>query len=103
MSGSETVAAAQLRLLASNLDEVVGLLESAGKTLEEAEVGGAAFSHYGLDMAVAYPSAKAWAVRDAQSKKTHVESVQERLNSTADAWDQAEQQNTMDPLHVELI
>jgi hypothetical protein len=103
MSGSETIAADQLRALADRMDEVTTLLEAAAKTIDDAEVGGAAFSHYGIDMGVAYPSAKAWAARDADSKKTHVESVQDRLRSTALAWDQAEHQSTMSPPTIELI
>jgi hypothetical protein len=95
MSGSETVAADQLRKLADDLDEVRSTLEEAARTLEEAEVGGAAFSFYGLDMAVAYPSAHAFATRDAESKAAHVETVQERLRSTAKTWDDAERASTV--------
>lgn len=95
MSGSETIAAGELRRLADNLTEVLAALKEAGRLIEEAEVGGAAFSHYGLDMAIAYPSAHDFGVRDAESKHKHVESIQERLRSTAKAWDEAEQASTV--------
>lgn len=95
MSASETIAADQLRRLADDLDEVRAALDEAGSLLDEAEVGGAAFSFYGLDMAVAYPSAHAFAQRDAESKAAHVETVQERLRSTAKTWDDAEQASTV--------
>ncbi len=93
--GGEDVTPERLRDLADELDEVLTELKEAGSLLEEAEIGGAAFSHYGLDMAIAYPSAHSFAVRDAESKHAHVETVQDRLRSTADVWDKAEQNSTV--------
>lgn len=95
MTGSEQISSAALRALATNLDGVKSALEAAGTLLEEAEVGGAAFSKYGLDLAVVYPSAQAFAVRDAESKAAHVQTIQERLNSTARVWEEAEQASTI--------
>lgn len=86
----EDVTPERLRDLAKELDEMLTDLKEAGSLIEEAEIGGAAFSHYGLDMAVAYPSAHAFGVRDAESKHAHVETIQERLRSTAHVWAQAE-------------
>ena len=95
MGDLEKITTDALRTLATNLEEVRSALEEAGKEIEEAEIGGAAFSHYGLDMAIAYPSAHAFAKRDAESKAAHIETIQERLRSTAKVWDEAERDSTV--------
>ena len=95
MGDSEKITTDALRTLATNLDKVKTALEEAGKKIEEAEIGGAAFSHYGLDMAIAYPSAHDFGVRDAESKAAHIETIQERLRSTAKTWDEAEEASTV--------
>jgi Excreted virulence factor EspC, type VII ESX diderm len=97
MPGEEKITTAALRALANNLDEVRNLLKEAGETVENGEVGGSSFSKYGLDMAVAYPSAHSFAVRDAARKEHHIETIQDRLRSTADTWDAAEAANTITP------
>lgn len=95
MSDAEKITIEALRKLADELEEVLEALKEAGELIEEAEVGGAAFSHYGLDMAIAYPSAHDFGVRDTESKHKHVESIQERLRSTAKVWEEAEQNSTV--------
>jgi hypothetical protein len=95
VGGSEQITSDALRTLATNLDSVKKALEEAAAQVEEAEIGGAAFSHYGLDMAIAYPSAKAFAKRDAESKAAHIETIQDRLRSTAKVWDDAEEASTV--------
>ena len=95
MAGSEQITSDALRTLATNLEEVRASLEAAATAIEQAEVGGAAFSHYGLDMAAAYPSAHAFGAQDAKSKAAHIETIQERLRSTAKTWDDAESANTV--------
>jgi len=95
LSDLEQITTEALRTLAENLEEVRSVLEEAGTQFEEAEIGGAAFSHYGLDMAIAYPSARDFAKRDAESKAAHIETIQERLRSTAKAWDEAEHDSTV--------
>ncbi len=97
MPGEEKITTDALRALANNLDEVRSLLKEAGETVEAGEVGGSSFSKYGLDMAIAYPSAHSFAVRDAARKEHHVETIQERLRSTAATWDAAEAANTVTP------
>ena len=95
MTSQERITTDALRKLATDLEKVRSALEEAGKQIEEAEIGGAAFSHYGLDMAIAYPSAHAFGVRDAESKAAHIETIQERLRSTAKVWDEAERESTV--------
>lgn len=99
MGSEERITTDALRTLADSLDEVTKTLKEAGKSIEEAEVGGGSFSFYGIDMAVAYPSAHGFGARDAESKAAHVETIQERLRSTAKTWDDAEAANTMKPGH----
>jgi hypothetical protein len=93
----EKITTDALRALASTLDEVRETLESAGHDIELGEIGGSSFSKLGLDMAVLYPSAHSFAVRDAERKAAQIESVQERLRSTAETWDRAEEANTVTP------
>jgi hypothetical protein len=95
VTSQERITTDALRKLATDLEKVKSALEEAGKQIEEAEIGGGAFSHYGLDMAIAYPSAHAFGVRDAESKKAHIETIQERLRSTAKVWDEAEKASTI--------
>ena len=95
VAGSEQITSDALRTLATNLEEVRTSLDEAGESIEQAEVGGGAFSIYGLDMAAAYPSAHAFGVRDAKSKSAHIETIQDRLRSTAKTWDDAESANTL--------
>ena len=97
MSGEEKITTDALRALANNLDEIRTLLREAGETIEAGEVGGSSFTKYGLDMAVAYPSAHSFAVRDAARKEHQVETIQDRLRSTAETWDAAEAANTVTP------
>ena len=97
MPSQEKITTDALRALARNLDEVRTMLREAGETIEAGEVGGSSFSKYGVDMAVVYPSAHSFAVRDAARKEHHVETIQERLRSTAATWDAAEAANTVTP------
>jgi hypothetical protein len=91
----EKITTDALRALASKLDEVRTALDEAGESFEHAEIFGTSFSHYGLEMAAAYPGARDFAVRDAVSKARHVETIQERLRSTAATWDEAEGNNVV--------
>lgn len=93
--GTEQITPETLRTLAEQLEEVRSTLDEAGESFEQAEIGGTAFSVYGLDMAAAYPSAHDFAVRDAKSKAAHIETIQERLRSTAQTWERAESSSTV--------
>ena len=95
MSGEEKITTDALRALATSLDEVRESLEGAAQDIEAGEIGGSSFSKLGLDMGVLYPSAHSFAVRDADRKAKQIESVQERLKSTAETWDRAEEANTV--------
>lgn len=99
MGGSEQITSEALRTLATNLDSVRSALEEAGKQIEEAEIGGGAFSHFGIDMAIAYPSTHSFGTADAESKAAHIETIQERLRSTAKTWDDAEEASTVSGPH----
>jgi hypothetical protein len=95
VAGAEQITIEALRSLANDLDDVRSALKEAAAQVEEAEIGGGAFTFYGLDMAAAYPSAHAFARRDAESKEAHVETIQDRLRSTAKVWEDAEHQSTI--------
>jgi len=97
MAGSEQITTEALRTLAEKLDDVAELLKGAGESIEQAEVGGGSFTKYGIDMAIAYPSAHSFGVRDAERKEKRIDTIQERLRSTAKTWDAAEAANTVSP------
>lgn len=97
MGGAEQITTDALRKLATSLDQVKAALDEAGRNIEEADIGGGAFSHFGLDMAIAYPSAHDFGKRDAESKAAHIETIQERLRSTAKIWDEADRASTVKP------
>ncbi len=97
MGDQETVTIEALRKVAENLETVKATLEAAKNSFEQAEVGGAAFSHYGLEMQIAYPITHAFMVRNLEGKVAHVETIMERLKSTASIWEQAEHHSTTKP------
>ena len=96
MGGSETVHPAELRALAGQLDsQLTPIFEKALQAFEAAEIGGPAFSLYGAELAVTYPGTQHFALRDVQTKAEAVQSIIDRLNSTATAWERADSHSTV--------
>jgi len=96
MSGSETVDPDALRALATQLDsQLTPIFLETLESFEAAEISGPAFSLYGAELALTYPGTQHFAMRDLQTKAQAVQSIIDRLNSTAETWRTAEQHNTV--------
>jgi hypothetical protein len=88
-----------LRRLADDFETNVGTKLAAARTTLAAAQGieYSNFTNVHLPLAAVYVEAFNFQNRDLETKRTTAAQFRTNLRATADAWDQAEQHNTMNP------
>lgn len=94
--GSEQVVPTSVHAFAEQLDaSLAPLFQQAQEKFGEAtELNGPAFSQDGVELQATYPGIAHFALRDLQTKTEAVQSLIERLHTTAGIWQFAEQAST---------
>ena len=94
--GMEQIVPTSVHAFAEQLDSTLAPLfqEAQEKFGEATELNGPAFSMDGVELSATYPGVAHLALRDLQTKTEAVQSIIERLHSTAGIWEFTEQAST---------